>query len=120
MTINQKSRLKKNNKIKKVKNNKGLSQPQIKGLTLKVYTMTPKKPNSALRKVAKVKVKIPIKALKGIKGLKRERKERIITVYIPGEKHKLTTHNIVLIRGGRTKDLPGLKYKIIRGALDCK
>lgn len=111
MTINQKSRIKRNKIIKKIKKQEfGLNQPQIKGLTLKIYTMTPKKPNSALRKVAKVKLN------KGI----GPRKEKIITVYIPGEKHTLSTHNIVLIRGGKTKDLPGIKYKIIRGVLDCK
>lgn len=79
--------------------------------------MTPKKPNSALRKVAKVKVKLPIL---GLKNNVKNRREKIITVYIPGENHKLTTHNLVLIRGGKTKDLPGIKYKIIRGVLDCK
>lgn len=112
MTLNQKTRLKRN----KLSPKKGkgkielLGQPQIKGLTLKVYTMTPKKPNSALRKVAKVKLN------KGI----GPKKQTIITAYIPGEKHTLSIHNLVLIRPGRRKDLPGFKFKIIRGVLDCK
>jgi small subunit ribosomal protein S12 len=111
MTINQKIRLKKNKTIKKNKNKEILlGQPQIKGLTLKVFTMTPKKPNSALRKVAKIKLN------KGI----GPKKQTIITAYIPGEKHTLSIHNLVLIRPGRKKDLPGIKYKIIRGVLDCK
>lgn len=83
----------------------------MKGITLKVYTMTPKKPNSALRKVAKIKIlnkNIP-------KGM-----SKIITAYIPGEKHTLSIHNLVLIKPGKTKDLPGVKYKVIRGVLDCK
>lgn len=111
MTKNQKSRIKNNKITKKIKrkDNK-LKQPQIKGIILKVFTMTPKKPNSALRKVAKVKLN------KGI----GTRKQKIIIAYIPGERHTLSTHNIVLIRPGKTKDLPGLKYKIIRGTLDCK
>lgn len=75
--------------------------PQKKGVILKILTMKPKKPNSAIRKVAKV----------NIKGV-------IITAYIPGEHHQLTVHSQVLIRGGRTQDLPGVNYKIIRGALD--
>lgn len=111
MTINQKSRLKKN-KIKNIKNKKEirLGQPQIKGLTLKVFTMTPKKPNSALRKVVKVKLNKAIGT----------RKQNVIIAYIPGEKHTLSIHNMVLIKPGKTKDLPGLKYKVIRGVLDCK
>lgn len=112
MTINQKARLK-NNKItrKEIKNKEVLlGQPQIKGLTLKVYTMTPKKPNSALRKVAKVKLN------KGI-GPKNQ---TTVVAYIPGEKHTLSIHNLVLIHPGKTQDLPGIKYKIIRGVLDCK
>lgn len=75
--------------------------PQKKGVIIKILTMKPKKPNSAIRKVAKV----------NIKGV-------IITAYIPGEQHQLTVHSQVLIRGGRTQDLPGVNYKIIRGALD--
>lgn len=114
MTLNQKVRLKRN-KIKHIKPNKGfkefkINKPQIKGLTLKLYTMTPKKPNSALRKVAKIKLN---------KGIGPKNTTEIIA-YIPGENHTLSVHNQVLITPGRTKDLPGIKYKVIRGALDCK
>ena len=77
--------------------------PQKRGICMRVYTVTPKKPNSALRKVARVKL---------TSGYD-------ITAYIPGEKHSLQEHSIVLVRGGRVKDLPGVRYKIIRGALDC-
>lgn len=112
MTINQKARLKHNKTTKKtIKNTEILlGQPQIKGLTLKVYTITPKKPNSALRKVAKVKLN------RGI----GKKNQTIITAYIPGQKHTLSIHNLVLVHPGKTQDLPGLKYKIIRGVLDCK
>jgi len=78
------------------------SCPQRRGVCTRVYTTTPKKPNSALRKVARVKL------TNGIE----------VTCYIPGEGHNLQEHSIVLVRGGRTKDLPGVRYKIIRGALD--
>ena len=71
-------------------------------MCVRVYTTTPKKPNSALRKVARVKL---------VNGIE-------VTAYIPGIGHNLQEHSIVLIRGGRTKDLPGVRYKIIRGALD--
>jgi len=77
--------------------------PQIKGICKKVYIIKPKKPNSALRKVVKVKIK--------------GRKQNIIA-YIPGIGHNLQEHNIVLLRGGRKKDLPGIKFTVIRGALD--
>ncbi|MCX7954959.1 MAG: 30S ribosomal protein S12 [Bacteroidales bacterium] len=76
--------------------------PQKRGVCLRVYTTTPKKPNSALRKVAKVRL---------------TNKEEVIA-YIPGEGHNLQEHSIVLVRGGRVKDLPGVRYHIIRGALD--
>ena len=76
--------------------------PQKRGVCTRVYTATPKKPNSALRKVARVRL------TNGIE----------VTAYIPGIGHNLQEHSIVLIRGGRTKDLPGVRYKIIRGALD--
>ncbi|ADO83586.1 30S ribosomal protein S12 [Ilyobacter polytropus] len=76
--------------------------PQRRGVCIRVYTSTPKKPNSALRKVARVKL------TNGIE----------VTTYIPGEGHNLQEHSIVLVRGGRTKDLPGVRYKVIRGALD--
>lgn len=76
--------------------------PQRRGVCTRVYTTTPKKPNSALRKVARVKL------TNGI----------VVTAYIPGEGHNLQEHSIVLIRGGRVKDLPGVRYHIIRGILD--
>ena len=76
--------------------------PQKRGVCVRVFTQTPKKPNSALRKVARVRL------TNGIE----------VTSYIPGEGHNLQEHNIVLVRGGRIKDLPGVRYHIIRGALD--
>jgi small subunit ribosomal protein S12 len=76
--------------------------PQKRGVCVRVYTVTPKKPNSALRKVARVR----------LSGGKE------VTAYIPGEGHNLQEHSIVLVRGGRVKDLPGVKYHIVRGALD--
>lgn len=76
--------------------------PQKRGVCTRVYTATPKKPNSALRKVARVRL---------VNGME-------VTAYIPGIGHNLQEHSMVLIRGGRTKDLPGVRYKIIRGALD--
>jgi small subunit ribosomal protein S12 len=78
------------------------SCPQKRGVCVRVYTTTPKKPNSALRKVARVRL------TNGIE----------VTAYIPGVGHNLQEHSIVLIRGGRVKDLPGVRYHIIRGALD--
>jgi small subunit ribosomal protein S12 len=78
------------------------SCPQRRGICTRVYTTTPKKPNSAIRKVARVKL---------TSGFE-------ITAYIPGEGHSLQEHSIVLVRGGRAKDLPGVRYRIIRGALD--
>lgn len=101
-TINQlvrKGRTKAANKSKSVALT---SCPQRRGVCTKVYTTTPKKPNSAMRKVAKVRL---------------TNKEEIIA-YIPGEGHNLQEHSIVLVRGGRVKDLPGVRYHIIRGALD--
>ncbi len=77
--------------------------PQRRGVCTRVYTTTPKKPNSALRKVARVKL---------TNGM-------VVTAYIPGEGHNLQEHSIVLIRGGRVKDLPGVRYHIIRGILDA-
>jgi small subunit ribosomal protein S12 len=76
--------------------------PQARGVCTRVFTTTPKKPNSALRKVARVKLSTGVE----------------ITAYIPGEGHNLQEHSVVLVRGGRVKDLPGVKYHIIRGALD--
>ncbi len=77
--------------------------PQRRGVCTRVYTTTPKKPNSAMRKVARVRL------TNGIE----------ITAYIPGEGHNLQEHSIVLVRGGRVKDLPGVKYHLIRGTLDA-
>ena len=76
--------------------------PQKRGVCTRVYTTTPKKPNSALRKVARIRL------TNGIE----------VTGYIPGEGHKLQEHSVVLIRGGRVKDLPGVRYHIVRGSLD--
>ena len=78
------------------------SCPQRRGVCLRVYTMTPKKPNSALRKIARVRLS----------------NGKEITTYIPGEGHSLQEHSIVLVEGGRVKDLPGVRYHIVRGALD--
>ena len=77
--------------------------PQKRGVCIQVRTVTPKKPNSALRKVARVRL---------ANGME-------VTAYIPGEGHTLQEHSVVLIRGGRVKDLPGVRYHIVRGALDC-
>lgn len=79
------------------------SCPQRRGVCVRVYTTTPKKPNSAMRKVARVRL--------------TNGKE--VNSYIPGEGHNLQEHSIVLIRGGRVRDLPGVRYKIVRGAYDC-
>jgi len=78
------------------------SSPQKRGVCTRVYTSTPKKPNSAIRKVARVRL---------VNGYE-------VTAYIPGEGHNLQEHSMVLVRGGRVKDLPGVRYHIIRGALD--
>ena len=80
------------------------SCPQKRGVCTRVYTTTPKKPNSALRKVARVRL------TNGIE----------VTAYVPGEGHNLQEHSIVLIRGGRVKDLPGVRYHIVRGSLDLQ
>ena len=77
--------------------------PQKRGVCTRVYTTTPKKPNSALRKVARVRLTNQME----------------VGAYIPGEGHNLQEHSVVLIRGGRTSDLPGFRYKVIRGALDA-
>lgn len=77
--------------------------PQARGVCTRVFTVTPKKPNSALRKVARVKLSTGVE----------------VTAYIPGEGHNLQEHSVVLVRGGRVKDLPGVKYHIVRGALDA-
>ena len=80
-----------------------ISAPQKRGVCTAVKTATPKKPNSALRKIARVRLSNGIE----------------VTSYIPGEGHNLQEHSVVLIRGGRVKDLPGVRYKVIRAALDC-
>lgn len=88
------------------------NKPQIKGIIIKLFTMSPKKPNSALRKVAKVRINI---WRKKIGTFNKE-----VIAYIPKEKHTLTIHNTVLMIPYKTKDLPGVKYKILRNTLDCK
>ncbi len=77
--------------------------PQKRGVCLQVKTMTPKKPNSALRKITRVRLS----------------NGKEVTVYIPGEGHSLQEHSIVLVRGGRIRDLPGVRYQVVRGTLDC-
>ncbi|MBL7128518.1 MAG: 30S ribosomal protein S12 [Ignavibacteria bacterium] len=101
-TINQ--LIRKGRKVQKLKSKAPAMEscPQKRGVCTRVYTTTPKKPNSALRKVARVRL------TNGIE----------VTAYIPGEGHNLQEHSIVLIRGGRIKDIPGVRYHIIRGALD--
>ena len=79
------------------------ANPQKRGVCTRVYTTTPKKPNSALRKVARVRL---------VNGME-------VTTYIPGIGHNLQEHSVVLVRGGRVKDLPGVRYKVIRGTLDA-
>lgn len=101
-TINQLCRIGRLSKLKRNKVPALQSSPQKKGICLKVFLRTPKKPNSALRKLARLKL---------TNGKK-------ITAYIPGEGHKLQEYSIVLIRGGRVKDLPGIKYHLVRGKLD--
>jgi small subunit ribosomal protein S12 len=82
---------------------KRIAAPQRRGVCTRVYTTTPKKPNSALRKVARVRL---------TNGME-------VTSYIPGEGHNLQEHSVVLVRGGRVKDLPGVRYKVVRGTLDA-
>jgi small subunit ribosomal protein S12 len=101
-TINQLIRKGRTKQIMKSKAPALDNCPQRRGVCTRVYTTTPKKPNSALRKIARVRL------TNGIE----------VTAYIPGEGHNLQEHSIVLIRGGRVKDLPGVRYHIIRGALD--
>jgi small subunit ribosomal protein S12 len=102
-TINQLVRKGRKTVEKKSKSPAMRSNPQKRGVCTRVYTTTPKKPNSALRKVARVRL---------TNGFE-------VTAYIPGEGHNLQEHSIVLIRGGRVKDLPGVRYHIIRGTLDA-
>ncbi|MBN2139562.1 MAG: 30S ribosomal protein S12 [Desulfovibrionaceae bacterium] len=101
-TINQLIRKQRKQVLKRKKTPALLECPQRRGVCTRVYTTTPKKPNSALRKVARVRL------TNGIE----------VTAYIPGEGHNLQEHSVVLIRGGRVKDLPGVRYHIIRGTLD--
>ena len=102
-TINQLIRHGRKPKKKKSKAPALQGNPQKRGVCIKVSTMTPKKPNSALRKIARVRLSNGIE----------------VTAYIPGIGHNLQEHSVVLVRGGRVKDLPGVRYKIIRGALDA-
>ena len=102
-TINQLVRKPRKRKIEKTNVPALQACPQRRGVCTRVYTTTPKKPNSALRKVARVRLNSGIE----------------VTAYIPGEGHNLQEHSIVLVRGGRVRDLPGVRYKIIRGALDA-
>ncbi|HYQ86450.1 MAG TPA: 30S ribosomal protein S12 [Bacteroidota bacterium] len=101
-TINQLVRLSREQLVWKSKAPALQGSPQKRGVCTRVYTTTPKKPNSALRKVARVRLTNSIE----------------VTAYIPGEGHNLQEHSIVLIRGGRVKDLPGVRYHIVRGTLD--
>ena len=114
-TINQLVRNGRKNKVKKPKTpalllrrntikNKTIPavSPQMRGVAIRVATMTPKKPNSALRKYARVRLT----------------NGQEVNAYIPGEKHNLQEHSVVLIKGGRVKDLPGIRYRVIRGTLD--
>ncbi len=105
-TLNQLFK-KKTSRIKKIKTVKKpalMQNPHLKGVCLKVYTRAPKKPNSALRKLAKIRLTNSIDVIASI----------------PGEGHNLQEHSMVLIRGGRVKDLPGVKYRVIRGKLDLQ
>jgi len=101
-TINQLVRKGRERKTKRSKSPALQGNPQKRGVCVRVFTTTPKKPNSALRKVARVRLS---------NGME-------VTAYIPGIGHNLQEHSVVLVRGGRVKDLPGVRYKIIRGALD--
>ena len=101
-TINQLIRIERKKVVKRKKTPALQACPQRRGVCTRVYTTTPKKPNSALRKVARVRL------TNGIE----------VSAYIPGEGHNLQEHSVVLIRGGRVKDLPGVRYHIVRGTLD--
>ncbi|MFH1771402.1 MAG: 30S ribosomal protein S12 [Candidatus Omnitrophota bacterium] len=103
-TIAQLLRKKRVPKRKKTKSPALVRCPQRRGVCIQVRTMTPKKPNSALRKVTRVRLT----------------NNQEVTSYIPGEGHNLQEHSIVLVRGGRVKDLPGVRYHIVRGTLDCQ
>ena len=101
-TINQLVRLGRKRATQKTKSPALKNSPQRRGVCMRVYTSTPKKPNSALRKVARVRLTNSME----------------VTTYIPGVGHNLQEHSIVLVRGGRVKDLPGVRYHIVRGTLD--
>lgn len=101
-TINQLIRKERKKVVKRKKTPALQACPQRRGVCTRVYTTTPKKPNSALRKVARVRL---------TNGME-------VTAYIPGEGHNLQEHSVVMIRGGRVKDLPGVRYHIVRGTLD--
>jgi small subunit ribosomal protein S12 len=103
-TINQLVRKGRHDKPAKQKTAALKGSPQRRGVCTRVYTTTPKKPNSALRKVARVRLTSSVE----------------VTAYIPGEGHNLQEHSMVLVRGGRVKDLPGVRYKVIRGSLDTQ
>ena len=103
-TVNQLIRKGRTSKREKTKTPALQGAPQKRGVCTRVSTMTPKKPNSALRKVARVRLTSGIE----------------VTAYIPGVGHNLQEHSMVLVRGGRVKDLPGVRYKIIRGSLDTQ
>lgn len=103
-TIQQLVRKGRSRKVAKSKTRALKGSPQRRGVCTRVYTTTPKKPNSALRKVARVRLSSGIE----------------VTAYIPGEGHNLQEHSIVLVRGGRVKDLPGVRFHIVRGALDTQ
>ena len=102
-TIQQLIRTERQRLTRKTKSPALRACPERRGVCTRVYTSTPKKPNSALRKVARVRLSSGAE----------------VTAYIPGEGHNLQEHSIVLVRGGRVRDLPGVRYKIIRGALDA-
>ena len=102
-TVSQLIRIGRHSLHKKTKAPALKACPQRRGVCLQVRTMTPKKPNSALRKIARVRLTTRIE----------------VTAYIPGEGHNLQEHSIVLVRGGRVKDLPGVRYHIVRGTLDA-
>ena len=103
-TVNQLVRKGRKTKVSKSNVPALAASPQKRGVCTRVYTTTPKKPNSALRKVARVRLSSGIE----------------VTAYIPGVGHNLQEHSIVLVRGGRVKDLPGVRYKIVRGSLDTQ
>ena len=102
-TINQLIRQPRVPQVKLKKNKDLAASPQKRGVCLQVKTMTPKKPNSALRKICRVRLS----------------NGKEVTAYIGGEGHNLQEHSIVLVRGGRVRDLPGVRYHVVRGSLDC-